>query len=129
MKVRLTEKDYMGETGVMVYATEEPNEEAAMAFKILDHFALIAALPDGEDSAGRAKLALISPQEAVRRAFDLAQEAFRVARERGLMVQLPDLNEINAEHDANRATERQERIEEKRKERERRQKREAATSN
>lgn len=88
---------------VVMYRTEMPNYEAEYALQLLERWAIVAGKPDGEDSAGRQRLALPEISELVARAFDVSQEAFRVARERGLMLALPDLNWINAEKDAERA--------------------------
>jgi hypothetical protein len=103
MKTRICSEHSYGDKQVKVYDTEMPNQEARFAFEMLGRFGLIAGMPDGEDSTGRQKAALLPVEETVARVFDLAHEAFRVARERGLMVALPDLNEINAEADAERA--------------------------
>lgn len=103
MKVRITDEHNYGDKKVSMYVTEAPNNEAAFAFQLLSHFGLVAGKPDGEDSSGRQRATMLPVTETVARCFDLAQEAYRVARERGLMVTLPDLNEINAEKDEERA--------------------------
>ena len=97
MRVRIT--DGYREKQVLFYSTETPNEEAKFAFELLGRFGLIAAGLAGEDSAGRARLDLLPVHETVERCFDLAAEAFRLARARGLMVEIPDLNEVNATED------------------------------
>jgi hypothetical protein len=103
LKFRITEEHDYGSKKVQMYRTEVPNEEAEYAMQLLEKFALIAGAPDGEDSAGRQRGKLVAVDATVARAFDIAREAYRVARERCLMVQLPDLSEINAEADAKRA--------------------------
>ncbi len=59
-----------------------------------------AAIQDGEDGKGRAKLRLQTVDELVTRSFDIAEKAYAMAAARGHVVQLPDLNEINAKTDA-----------------------------
>jgi hypothetical protein len=59
---------------------------ASIALRILDHFAIIAATDDGEDSRGRAKLKLNDPESLVYRAFSLADAFVRRAEERGEIV-------------------------------------------
>ncbi len=103
MKVRITDEHNYGDKKVSLYVTEVPNKEAEFALELLCRFGLIAGTPDGEDSTGRQKAALLPVAETVTRCFDLAHEAYRMARERGLMVTLPDVNEINADKDAERA--------------------------
>jgi hypothetical protein len=58
---------------------------------------MVAAAPDGEDSAGRAKLRLATPEELVQRAFVTANLAYWNARQRGLILNLPDLKDTQAE--------------------------------
>lgn len=103
MKYRVTEEHSYGEKAVKLYRTEAPTMEAEYALLMLERCGLVAADMDGEDSAGRQKIKMFPVKDTVERAFDLAQEAFRVARSRGLMAQLPDLNEVNADVDARRA--------------------------
>ena len=66
---------------------------------LVQHFGLVAGKDDGEDSAGRSRGVLQSVEATVARAFDLSRETFRLMRERGLIVELPDPNELNAERD------------------------------
>lgn len=103
MKVRITEEHNYGDKKVVMFHTEAPNYEGQLALELLNRFGLIAAEPDGEDSGGRQKQKLLPVETAVARCFDLAHEAVRVLHERGLMVALPDLNEINAQEDSKRA--------------------------
>lgn len=84
---------------VVVYTTETFDQEANIALVLIEKWGLVAAMPDGEDSAGRAKLRLPTPQELATRALDIAQEFTALARKRGHVVLLPDLNEINKEQD------------------------------
>jgi hypothetical protein len=80
---------------VITYRVEQPDDTANLALLFLEKWGLVAAMPDGEDSAGRSKLRLPTTQELVGRAFDIAQEAMRVTRQRGHMVDLPDLAAVN----------------------------------
>ena len=85
---------------VMVYNLEHPMQEAQLAFSLIERWGAVAAAPDGIDPAGRQKMRLQDPPELVGRAFAVARLAFEMARTLGLMVDLPDLNEINAAADA-----------------------------
>lgn len=84
----------------MLFRTEAPDEIATLATILIEKWGLVAAMPDGEDTAGRAKLRLPTPDELVNRAFDIAAKTYEVARARGLLISVPDLNEINRESDA-----------------------------
>lgn len=106
-KIRVRDSQYgLGEREVSTYVTELPTSEASFAMQLIERWGLVAAMPDGEDSSGRAKLRLPTTDELVNRAFDIATKAYEVAKQRGLMLNVPDLNEINADYDADRAEER-----------------------
>lgn len=107
MKYRITEEHDYGSRVVKMYRTEMPSFEAELAFILLEKWGPVCAMPDGEDSAGRAKVRGMTPAETVQHAFDIASEAMRTAHARGLMVAIPDLNEINAEVDAKREAKRE----------------------
>jgi hypothetical protein len=74
-----------------------PADEAKFAMAILERWAMVQGQPDGEDSAGRAKISLTPVEDAVRRACDLSQRAFEVFRERNWLVDIPSLDELEAE--------------------------------
>ena len=75
---------------------EQPNQVATFAFVLIERFGLIAADTDGEDSAGRQKGCLLPVADVVDRAFDLAEKAYETAFSRGMMLELPDPNVVNA---------------------------------
>ena len=103
MKARITDVHDYGDKKVVMFHTEMPNSEGTFAMQLVERFGMVAGEWDGEDTAGRAKARLMTPAETVARAFAIAAESFRVMRERGMLVPLPDLNEINAGQDAARA--------------------------
>jgi hypothetical protein len=104
-KVRITSSRGYGDKEVVVYHSESPDYEAALAFSFIERWGMVTAVPDGEDSAGREKARLLTPSEVVDRAFMIAALALAEARKRDLMQTLPDLNEINAAQDKKRAKE------------------------
>lgn len=79
---------------------------ANLAMQIVERWALVAGEPDGEDSAGRQKMKLPAAATLVARAFDLAEAAFAEAAKRDHLVDVPDLNELNAENDKKREAKR-----------------------
>ena len=106
MKFRITDESRYGDKQVQIYETEIPNAQGRFALDLVERFGLIVAQPDGEDSAGRQKAMLLPVGDVVARAFAIADEAFLALREHGLMVAVPDLNEVNAEADAKREAKR-----------------------
>ncbi len=100
MKVRVSNGVYNEEKTVRAFYTEAPDRAASFAMELLEKWGLVAAMPDGEDSSGRAKMRLPTTQELVTRSFDIAEAAMAEARTRGMMVDLPDLNQINEKWDA-----------------------------
>jgi len=55
-----------------LYETRGLTLEACHARKFIEHFALVTAMPDGEDSSGRAKMGLMPVEQVVKRGCDLA---------------------------------------------------------
>lgn len=100
MKIRIRRNGGYGEKEAIGYYPEQPDQVAHLATTLIERWGLVTGREDGEDSAGRQKLRRERPEEIVERAFDIAEEVFRVARARGHLVAMPDLNELNAELDA-----------------------------
>ena len=82
-------RNYHGGTDVAFVQTEAPNEKAQFAMELMRHLAIAAATPDGEDSAGRARLRLMTPEEVAQRGAQIADYAFEIFTERGWMVDAP----------------------------------------
>jgi len=78
---------------VTVYDREEFEREARMAVILIERWGMIAATPDGEDSAGRQRLRLQTPDELVDRAFTVAALTFKKARDKGFVHLSPELPE------------------------------------
>lgn len=82
---------------------ECPTPVGDLAFRFIEHWGMVAAIHDGEDSQGRAKLRLTTPEEVVDRAFVMAKMAAQRARDEGLMVPLPSYAELEAAEQKRRA--------------------------
>ena len=68
--------------------------ESVLALKLIEHWGLIAGKPSGkEDSAGRAILALQTPEELVERAFITAGLFIAEAEKRDGIKPLPPMKE------------------------------------
>jgi hypothetical protein len=75
---------------VTIHALEHPIAEARYAMQLAERFALIAADDDGEDSAGRQKLRLSTPEEVVDRACKIAHLMYVEIRDRNWMLPVED---------------------------------------
>ena len=64
--------------------------ESALAWKLLEKFALIAAEPNGLDGAQRQAWKLRQPAELVSTAFAIAEEFVRQGKERGYVKEIED---------------------------------------
>ena len=83
-------RTYRGGTEIRICDAQRPDLVAQLAINIIDRWALVAAYPDGEDSAGRQKLRLPTPEELVSRATAIAVEAYAVFGRCGLLIDLPE---------------------------------------
>lgn len=63
---------------------------AILAIEISKHMCFATAETDGEDSAGRQKLRLLTPKEIATRSCDIAQEMWNQFESRGMTIDLPD---------------------------------------
>ena len=70
-----------------------PDDRLEFAKDIISRHALISAEPDGEDSAGRAKLKRIEPSEIVEFACQVADLAYAEFRNRGWLQAMPSMQE------------------------------------
>jgi hypothetical protein len=78
----VTEK-YFGLSGDGVVVGARLALRATLAWELIGHFGIVAGEPDGEDSAGRAKLATLDPRGLVARAFAIADAFVELAEARG----------------------------------------------
>lgn len=63
--------------------------EGRLACSMIGRWGMLAADVDGEDSAGRQKGRLLTPDELVARAFTTADLVMREAQSRGLLAYVP----------------------------------------
>lgn len=66
-----------------------PNACASYAMDLAKHFALVAGIPDGEDTSGRQRLRLATPAEVASRACQVAEILFQQMGDRGWYHQVP----------------------------------------
>lgn len=76
---------------VVLWDIEVPENEAKFAMSMIERWGMVAGIEDGEDGAKRQKLRLATPEELVKRAFEVASITFKTIRDEGLMHITPDL--------------------------------------
>lgn len=84
-------------TRLLAHDNEALEQTAKLAFDLIGRWGTVAAAPDGEDSSGRAKLRLQTPQELVNRAFECAELAMTYARSHNHVAKTPDIDELYEE--------------------------------
>jgi hypothetical protein len=85
---------------LIVHETECQNFEARLTVSLLEKWGMVAAEPDGEDSAGRAKLRLSTATELAQRACNVAEECTKEMRKRGWFITAPTWEEMKSEIEA-----------------------------
>lgn len=71
------------------------NEEAHFAMEMIQRWGPVMAMPDGEDSAGRARNRGATPEEVVERAVQTAALAYQKFEELGWIVEAPSIAEAD----------------------------------
>ncbi len=64
--------------------------EARIAIEMVQKWGMIAAMDDGEDSAGRHRVRLMTVEELVQRACDSAQKLIEEFEKREWLLELPE---------------------------------------
>ncbi len=64
--------------------------EAKIAIEMVQRWGIIAAMDDGEDSAGRHRVRLMTTDELVQRACDSAQKLIKEFEKRDWLLELPE---------------------------------------
>lgn len=86
----IEKEGYRGSTEIIIHRSKILQPVAEFAAHLVERWGMVAGQPDGEDSAGRAKIRLATPQEMVARAFSAAELVFAEAEKRGLVLDVPD---------------------------------------
>ena len=95
IKIVLHKADRYGEP--KGHYAECPGMEATAVLNFIEKWGMVAAAPDGEDSAGRQKLRLATPEEMVARAMQTTEAAFRTLRAHGWIAPSVELAGAPAE--------------------------------
>ena len=72
------------------FNSEVPDARGGMAYKLIERWGMVAAIPDGEDSAGRSRLRLLTPEEMVDRAFKATELFWNEAHKRGMVCEMSE---------------------------------------
>jgi hypothetical protein len=80
--------------GVVFHARKRPNLKGEIAARLVEHFAIVAAQENGEDSAGRQAFKLQTPEQVVIRACDIADNMVNEFERRGWLISIPAYDDI-----------------------------------
>ena len=89
---------YKGRTEVITFNRQQINHAAAIAESLVEKWGAIACIPDGEDSSGRQKLRLSSPEELAKRCCDVAHGMWDEFIRRDWVTELPDPTPEEKQH-------------------------------
>jgi hypothetical protein len=107
IQVLEVEDSYDGSTKVFACKTIAENPKAILAIELMSRMAIVAAQPDGEDTAGRQKLKMQEPEEIVTRCCEIADKAYDAFQTRGWLVPMPVPKVPNLEQREKKYEERQ----------------------
>jgi len=91
------QKQYAERPSIVIHDREAPSFEGRLVLSLLEKWGMVAGEIDGEDSAGRSKLRLPTPQELAARACNVAAETVAEMRKRGWLVQVPPWSAVAQE--------------------------------
>lgn len=74
---------------ILAHDSHQVNMVGRMAHVLIEKWGMVAGIPDGEDSAGRSALRLMTPDEIVGRSFETAELFEAAAFARGHMLEVP----------------------------------------
>lgn len=80
---------YRGATEIVICGSVVLDPRADLAERIMRQLSIICATPDGEDSAGRQRFRLMTPEEVAQRATDIADCAFEQFEKRDWLTAIP----------------------------------------
>lgn len=98
-------KNYGSPAAWMLHKRQILNTEADFAFHFIERWGMVGALPDGEDSAGRQKLRVATPEELVVRATEMAATLWAEFEKRGWIEEVPSIEEAEVAADEQRKRE------------------------
>ena len=96
--MKLEERDIYRKTEYdreIIYSIQRylPTDRAEFAARLMERIALATAKIEGEDSCGRAKMKLLTPEEIVSRACNISEIAFREFENREWYTKVPSVED------------------------------------
>lgn len=79
---------------VMMHHREMPDERARFALACIERWGMISCQTDGEDTAGRQKVRLMTSDEIVSRACEVSELAFEAFQRRGWLAEIPSYADL-----------------------------------
>jgi hypothetical protein len=80
---------FAGGTEIKVCETEMPDQRARFAMQLMQQLAIVACVPDGENSDGSQKMRIMMPDEVVNRAINIANYALGAFKLEGWLLEIP----------------------------------------
>lgn len=80
--------------GVGHHNTTAFDPRATFATSCIEKWGMVAAMVDGEDSSGRTRARVATPDEIVSRACDIAEKAYAEFERRGWAHAIPPISEL-----------------------------------
>ena len=80
--------------GVIFHNRKRLSIKGEIASRLMEHFAIVAAQEDGEDSTGRRAFKLQTPEQVVSRACDIAENLVNEFEKRGWIIDIPAYEDI-----------------------------------
>ncbi len=94
VQVKVVKERYTGNPSLMAHHSHALSQEASTMMEMLNRWGMVAAEDDGEDSSGRAKIKLSTPEALVRRACEMTERAYAICEEKGWLTKTPTLEEM-----------------------------------
>ena len=85
----LNAKKHKYDDSYVINHTRIPGVRAQYAMDLAKHIGIAFAAPDGEDSSGRQKMKVLTPDEVARRACEISDSIFAIFDSRGWILDLP----------------------------------------
>jgi hypothetical protein len=89
-------KQRFGDERYVIHNTVQPDLRGLLASQFAERWAMVAGVPDGEDSAGRQKLRPMTPGELAQHACDCVTALFLQFSDRKWLLHVPSYDEVIA---------------------------------
>jgi len=90
IELKIEKEKYQDKPELTINDTDYFGNKAKIVVELVSRWGMVAAMADGEDKAGRAKLRLATEQELVDRAMKIADLMFSELEYKEWLIQVPD---------------------------------------